>query len=142
MALDGGEWSASCPSCFTPRERAPGTHWTYSLTSTLDQGASSSSCPNHFTPRDRAPSTHWIGGWVGLRACLDTVSKRKIISPCYELNPSHLIIQPMASHHLSELSWLMYNLMKPNINDVYKSQYSTALRTRERMNLYLLFPVM
>jgi hypothetical protein len=27
LALDGGEWSASCPSCFTPRERAPGTHW-------------------------------------------------------------------------------------------------------------------
>jgi hypothetical protein len=26
-ALDGGEWSASCPGSFTPRERAPGTHW-------------------------------------------------------------------------------------------------------------------
>jgi hypothetical protein len=26
-ALDGGEWPASHPSCFTPRERAPGTHW-------------------------------------------------------------------------------------------------------------------
>jgi hypothetical protein len=26
-ALDGGEWSASSPSRFTPRERAPGTHW-------------------------------------------------------------------------------------------------------------------
>jgi hypothetical protein len=26
-ALDGGEWSASCPGLFTPRERAPGTHW-------------------------------------------------------------------------------------------------------------------
>jgi hypothetical protein len=24
-ALDGGEWSASCPDHFTPRERAPGT---------------------------------------------------------------------------------------------------------------------
>jgi hypothetical protein len=23
----GGEWSASCPCCFTPREKAPGTHW-------------------------------------------------------------------------------------------------------------------
>jgi len=27
LAIDGGEWSASGPSCFTPRERAPGTHW-------------------------------------------------------------------------------------------------------------------
>jgi hypothetical protein len=26
-AQDGGEWLASQPSCFTPRERAPGTHW-------------------------------------------------------------------------------------------------------------------
>jgi hypothetical protein len=26
-ALDGGEWSAPHPGCFTPRERAPGTHW-------------------------------------------------------------------------------------------------------------------
>jgi hypothetical protein len=24
--LDGGEWSASCPGRFTPRERAPSTH--------------------------------------------------------------------------------------------------------------------
>jgi hypothetical protein len=28
LALVGGEWSASHPSCFTPGERAPGTHWT------------------------------------------------------------------------------------------------------------------
>jgi hypothetical protein len=27
LALVGGEWSASLPSHFTPRERAPGTHW-------------------------------------------------------------------------------------------------------------------
>jgi hypothetical protein len=26
-ALDEGEWSASRPGRFTPRERAPGTHW-------------------------------------------------------------------------------------------------------------------
>ena len=25
--LDGGEWAASCPSHFIPRERALGTHW-------------------------------------------------------------------------------------------------------------------
>jgi hypothetical protein len=27
-ALVGGEWSASRPCCFTPGERAPGTHGT------------------------------------------------------------------------------------------------------------------
>jgi len=26
-ALDGGEWSASLPGRFAPRERAPHTHW-------------------------------------------------------------------------------------------------------------------
>jgi hypothetical protein len=26
-ALDGGEWSASHPGHFTPREKAPGMHW-------------------------------------------------------------------------------------------------------------------
>jgi hypothetical protein len=26
-ALDGGEWSVLRPGRFTPRERAPGTHW-------------------------------------------------------------------------------------------------------------------
>jgi hypothetical protein len=26
-ALDGGEWSPSRSGRFTPRERAPGTHW-------------------------------------------------------------------------------------------------------------------
>jgi hypothetical protein len=29
----------------------------------------------------------WIGGWVGPRAGLDMVVKRKILSPCQESNP-------------------------------------------------------
>jgi hypothetical protein len=27
LALDGDEWSASHPEHFTPKERAPSTHW-------------------------------------------------------------------------------------------------------------------
>jgi len=27
LALEGGEWLASCPSHFTPRERPPSTYW-------------------------------------------------------------------------------------------------------------------
>jgi hypothetical protein len=27
LSTSGSEWSASLPGCFTPRERAPGTHW-------------------------------------------------------------------------------------------------------------------
>jgi hypothetical protein len=67
LALVGGEWSVSCTGCFTPRERAPGTHW--------------------------------IGGWVGLRAILDKVLKRKIPSPHRESNPNHPIVQPVASRN-------------------------------------------
>jgi hypothetical protein len=47
LALAGGEWSASHLCCFTPGERAPGTHW--------------------------------LGGWVGPRAGLDDVEKRKFL---------------------------------------------------------------
>jgi hypothetical protein len=54
---------------------------THSWTSTLDGGEWSASRPGRFTPRERAPGTHWIGGWVGPRAVLDAVAKRKIPSP-------------------------------------------------------------
>jgi hypothetical protein len=40
-------------------------------------------------PKKRAPGTQWIGGWVGPRVVLDTVVKRKIPSPCQELNFDH-----------------------------------------------------
>jgi hypothetical protein len=33
-----------------------------------------------FTPGERAPGTHWIGGWVGPRAGLDDVEKRKFLT--------------------------------------------------------------
>jgi hypothetical protein len=46
LALDGGEWSASCSS--------------------------------HFTPGEIAPRTHCVGDWMGPRAGLDSVEKRKV----------------------------------------------------------------
>jgi hypothetical protein len=33
-------------------------------------------------PRGKDPGTHWIGGWVGLRAGLDAVARKKILCPC------------------------------------------------------------
>jgi hypothetical protein len=50
---------------------------TYSLTSALIVDEWSTSRSGRFTPRERAPVTHWIGGWVGPRANLDVVVKRK-----------------------------------------------------------------
>jgi hypothetical protein len=65
-ALDGGEWLASRPGCFTPGEKSPGT-----------------------------PATHWIGGCVGPRAGLDAVVKRKwaISAPAGNRTPA---VQPVA----------------------------------------------
>jgi hypothetical protein len=31
-----------------------------------------------YPPGERAPDTHWIGGWVGSRAVLNPLMKRKI----------------------------------------------------------------
>jgi hypothetical protein len=72
-----------CFNCTTPWRRI--REWwyssTHSLTSALDRGEWPASRPGRFTPREGAPDTHWIGGWVGPRAVLDVVMKRKIPSP-------------------------------------------------------------
>jgi hypothetical protein len=53
-----------------PRILDLGTRW----------GEWSASGPGRFTPSERASGTHWLG-WVGPRAVLDTMVKRKIPSP-------------------------------------------------------------
>jgi hypothetical protein len=65
---------------------------THSLTSVLYRGEWSASRPGRFTPRERVPGTHCRGGWVGLRAVLDAVVKRKIPSkvvPVLNYAPRH-----------------------------------------------------
>jgi hypothetical protein len=71
----------------------------YSLTSALGGGEWSASRTDRFTPRKRAPGTHWIGGWVGPRAVLEAVVKRKIPSPRRESNPRTAIVQPAAQRY-------------------------------------------
>jgi hypothetical protein len=71
-----------------PRILDLGTKWEYSA-----------SRPRCFTPKERALGTYWIGGWVGPRAVLDTVVKRKIPRPCRESNPRTPIVQPVVSHY-------------------------------------------
>jgi hypothetical protein len=55
--------------------------------------------PAALSPREGVPGTHWIGGWVGPRAVLDAVVKRKIPSPCRESNPRTPIVQPIAQSY-------------------------------------------
>jgi hypothetical protein len=57
--------------------------------------------PRLLNPRGKSPSIRWIGGWMGLRASLDAVDKRKISRRCRELNPS----LPARS---SQLYWLKH----------------------------------
>jgi hypothetical protein len=66
------------------------------MTSALDGGEWSASRHGRFTPRETAPGTHWIEGWVGPRAVLDAVVKRKIPNPRRESNPRTPIVQPVA----------------------------------------------
>jgi hypothetical protein len=91
--------------CFNrlPRHRGVLEEWrysfTHSLTSDLDGGEWSASRPGRFTPREIAPVTHWIGGWVGPRAVLDAVMKRKIPSFRREWNPRIPIVQPVVQRY-------------------------------------------
>jgi hypothetical protein len=50
------------------------------LTSALVVGEWSASRPGRFTLEGRAHGTQWIGGWVGPRAGLDDVEKRKFLT--------------------------------------------------------------
>jgi hypothetical protein len=68
---------------------------THSLTSALYGGEWSASHPGRSTPKERAPGTHWIGGWVGPRAVLDAVVKKKIPISRRESNPRAPIVQPV-----------------------------------------------
>jgi hypothetical protein len=97
MVLFGG-WTrlpkvkVKLPLCLI-KHHARKTEWryssTHSLTSALDGGEWSASRPSRFTPREGVPATRWIGGWLGSRASLDMVSKRKIPSPRRESNSDH-----------------------------------------------------
>jgi hypothetical protein len=59
-------------------------------TSALDGGEWSALRPGRFTPKERAPGIHWIGGWVGSRAVLDAVVKKKIPSSRRESTPGEV----------------------------------------------------
>jgi hypothetical protein len=74
---------------------------THSLTRALDGSEWSALRPGRFTPRERAPGTHCTGGWVGPRAVLDTVVKRKIPTRIEPYNPD----RPTRSPALYRLSY-------------------------------------
>jgi len=49
--------------------------------SALDGGEWLASRSGRFSPEKEPPVHHWLGGWVGPRAGLDSVARRKIPDP-------------------------------------------------------------
>jgi hypothetical protein len=80
------------------------------LTSALDGGEWSASHPGRFAPREGFTGTHWIGGWVGPRAGLDAVGRRKIPSPCrhpdFSRGTSRVPSRKQGVRLLTGFSWL------------------------------------
>jgi hypothetical protein len=60
--------------------------------------------PVALPPEKERTSTHWIGRWVGLRAVLGAVMKRKIPSLRRESKPRTMIVQPIAQRYHGSFS--------------------------------------
>jgi hypothetical protein len=78
-------------------------------------------------PQGKIPCYPRIGGWVGPRAVLDAVVKRKIPSPRRESNPRTPIVQPVTQRYTD---WAI-NLLKTNdkltsTSQIHKRKHSTA----------------
>jgi hypothetical protein len=90
-------WKADSHATYQITARFVSGNW--KLISALDGSEWSASRPGRFTPMETDPGTHWIGGWVGHRAVLDAVVKRKIPSTRRESNPRTPIVQPVAQRY-------------------------------------------
>jgi hypothetical protein len=51
-----------------------------------------------FSSWEGTPGTHWIGGWVRLRASLDSEARRKILYLCRGSNPDRPVVQSVVRH--------------------------------------------
>jgi hypothetical protein len=93
----------SCKSCPATRHGEAWEERRYSssfTTSVLDGGEWSASRPDRALPSGKGPpGTHCTGGWVGLRAGLDTQARGKILSPCRGSNPDRPVVQPVVRHY-------------------------------------------
>jgi hypothetical protein len=70
---------------FGGRERKKGKVSCYCHSGGKRERRMSGQChaPAVFYPQEWTPGTHWRGGWVGLRAGLDTEARRKVLLLCW-----------------------------------------------------------
>jgi hypothetical protein len=63
--------------------------------------------PTALYPHERTPSTHCTGGWVGLRAGLDTEVRGKILCPYRGSNPVRPVVQSVVRHYTDRATRLL-----------------------------------
>jgi hypothetical protein len=72
---------------------------THSRPLALDGGEWAVACPGRALSGDRTPGTHCTGGWVDLRAGLDTEVRGKVLCPCRGSNPDRPVVQSVVRHY-------------------------------------------
>jgi hypothetical protein len=69
-----------CPATCHAGAKGEKKHSSYSFfTSALDGVSGQRHAPAALYSWERTPGTHWIGGWVGLRAGLDTEARGNML---------------------------------------------------------------
>jgi hypothetical protein len=87
-------------------------------------------------PEGKAPDTHWIGGWVGPRAVLDAVVKRKIPSSRRKSNPRTLIVQPVAQCY-TDWAILSYPPYMVVVSSIRNPKMRHAVMRGTHVNMFL-----
>jgi hypothetical protein len=87
-------------------------------------------------PGERTPGTHCTGGWVGLRAGLDTEVRGKTLSPLSGIEPRSPG-RPVRSQTLHWLSYPANNLFKISNSVSFVKAYVSDMRRRKSLSLSL-----
>jgi hypothetical protein len=77
------------------------------------------------TPKEGAPDTHWIGGWVGPRASLDTVAKKKFPVPARSRTQD--INTVSIDTELCNVQNTTYNLLKRQIKSIASQTFKIVV---------------
>jgi hypothetical protein len=92
-------------------------------------------------PWERVPSTEWGGGWLGPRATLDALEKRKVFLPYKESNPNSMIYTlanhcndcAISAHHCSSLD------LCSNLDMCYSMHFHKISNTPTNAQVILLY---
>jgi hypothetical protein len=95
-----------------------------------------------FYPRGKDPGTHCTGGWVGLRAGLDTEARRKILCPRRGSNPDRPVVQPVVRHYTAWANSAPYAIISSANCDICISRrVSSFLQIQNTVLVYtFVFP--